>query len=45
MPTLHWLTTRDEDIGATSRAPHRLLEEAPELSAGNAGRRRRESGP
>ena len=35
MPTLHWLT-RDEDIGAASRAPYRLLEEAPELSAGDA---------
>ncbi len=44
MPTLHWLT-RDEDIGAAARAPYRLLEEAPELSAGDAGRRGRESGP
>ena len=35
MPTLHWLT-RDEDIGAASRAPYRLLEEAPELSVGDA---------
>ncbi len=35
MPTLHWLT-RDEDIGAASRAPYRLLEEAPALSAGEA---------
>ncbi len=35
MPTLHWLT-RDEDVGAASRAPYRLLEEAPELSAGEA---------
>ena len=35
MPTLHWLT-RDEDIGAAARAPYRLLEEAPALSAGEA---------
>ena len=35
MPTLHWLT-RGEDVGAASRAPYRLLEEAPELSAGEA---------
>ena len=28
MPTLHW-PTQDEDIGAASRAPCRLLEEAP----------------
>ena len=35
MPTLHWLT-RDGDIGAAARAPYRLLEEAPELSAGDA---------
>lgn len=35
MPTLHWLT-RDEDVGAASRAPYRLLEEAPELSVGDA---------
>ena len=27
MPTLNWLT-RDEDIGAASRVPYRLLEEA-----------------
>ena len=32
MPTLHWLT-RDTDIHAASRAPYRLLEEAPDLSA------------
>ena len=35
MPTLHWLT-RDEDIRAASRAPYRLLEEVPDLSAGDA---------
>ena len=35
MPTLRWLT-RDEDIGASSRAPWRLLEDAPELSGGAA---------
>ena len=35
MPTLHWLT-RDEDIGVAGRAPYRLLEEAPGLSAGAA---------
>ena len=35
MPTLHWLT-REEDIGAAGRAPYRLLEEAPGLSAGEA---------
>ncbi len=33
MPTLHWLT-RDDDLRAASRVPYRLLEEAPELSAG-----------
>ena len=33
MPTLHWLT-RDEDLRTASRVPYRLLEEAPELSAG-----------
>ena len=33
MPTLSWLT-RDEDLRAASRVPYRLLEEAPELSAG-----------
>lgn len=38
MPTLHWLT-RDEDIRAASRAPYRLLEEVPDLSAGGTGRR------
>ncbi len=34
MPTLHWLT-RDEDVGAARRVPYRLLEELPELSAGD----------
>jgi adenine-specific DNA-methyltransferase len=34
MPILHWLT-RDHDIGAAKRVPYRLLEEAPELSAGD----------
>ncbi len=34
MPTLTWLT-RAEDIAAASRAPWRLLEEAPALSAGD----------
>ncbi len=33
MPTLSWLT-RDDDLRAASRVPYRLLEEAPELSAG-----------
>ena len=33
MPTLHWLT-RDEDLHTASRVPYRLLEEAPDLSAG-----------
>ena len=36
MPTLHWLT-RDEDLRTASRVPYRLLEEAPDLSAGEAG--------
>ena len=35
MPILHWLT-RDEDIRAATRVPYRLLEEASELSAGDA---------
>ena len=35
MPTLHWLT-RDKDIRAASDVPYRLLEEAPELSAGES---------
>jgi adenine-specific DNA-methyltransferase len=34
MPNLNWLT-RDHDIGAAQRVPYRLLEEAPELSAGD----------
>ena len=34
MPILNWLT-RDEDIRAASRLPYRLLEEAPNLSAGD----------
>ena len=34
MPTLYWLT-RDTDIYAATRVPYRLLEEAPDLSAGN----------
>jgi adenine-specific DNA-methyltransferase len=34
MPILHWLT-RDDDIAAARRVPYRLLEEAPELSAGD----------
>ena len=33
MPTLNWLT-RDEDIRTAQKAPYRLLEEAPGLSAG-----------
>ena len=35
MPTLHWLT-RDEDLRTAARVPYRLLEEAPDLSAGEA---------
>jgi adenine-specific DNA-methyltransferase len=34
MPLLHWLT-RDADINTATRAPYRLLEEAPELSHGD----------
>ena len=34
MPILNWLT-RDEDIRAASRAPYRLLQEAPTLSSGD----------
>lgn len=34
MPTLSWLT-RDEDVRAADRVPYRLLEEAPELGAGD----------
>ena len=33
MPTLHWLT-RDDDLHTASHVPYRLLEEAPDLSAG-----------
>ncbi|MCY4387499.1 MAG: hypothetical protein OXC18_10395 [Desulfurellaceae bacterium] len=33
MLTLHWLT-RDEDLRTASRVPYRLMEEAPDLSAG-----------
>ncbi len=36
MPILRWLT-RDQDIGAAKRVPYRLLEEAPEISAGDHG--------
>ena len=36
MPILNWLT-RDEDIRAAARVPYRLLEEVPELSAGEPG--------
>ena len=34
MPILHWLT-RDKDIRAAQRVPYRLLEEVPDLSAGD----------
>lgn len=34
MPILSWLT-RDEDIRAAGRVPYRLLEEVPELGAGD----------
>lgn len=34
MPTLTWLT-RDEDLTRAGRAPYRLLEEVPELGAGD----------
>ena len=33
MPLLHWLT-RDEDLRAADRVPYRLLDEVPDLSAG-----------
>lgn len=36
MPILNWLT-RDEDIRTAQRVPYRLLEEVPDLSAGNGG--------
>jgi len=35
MPYLHWLT-RDDDLSQSRKAPYRLLEEAPEHSAGDA---------
>lgn len=35
MPILSWLT-RDEDIRRASRVPYRLLEEVPDLSAGDS---------
>lgn len=34
MPILHWLT-RDEDIRTAQKVPYRLLEEVPDLSAGD----------
>ncbi|MCG5233855.1 site-specific DNA-methyltransferase [Xanthobacter oligotrophicus] len=34
MPILSWLT-RDDDVRAAQRVPYRLLEEVPELSAGD----------
>jgi len=34
MPILNWLT-RDEDIRSAQRVPYRLLEEVPDLSAGD----------
>ena len=34
MPILNWLT-RDEDVRAAGTVPYRLLEEVPELSAGD----------
>ncbi|WP_276200641.1 site-specific DNA-methyltransferase [Chelatococcus sp. XZ-Ab1] len=34
MPILNWLT-RDEDLRRASRVPYRLLEEVPDLSAGD----------
>lgn len=36
MPILNWLT-RDEDIRTAQSVPYRLLEEVPELSAGDGG--------
>ncbi|WP_029013287.1 site-specific DNA-methyltransferase [Niveispirillum irakense] len=35
MPILNWLN-RDQDIKAATRVPYRLLEEVPDLSAGDA---------
>lgn len=34
MPTLQWLT-RDDDVRAADAVPYRLLEEMPELGAGD----------
>jgi adenine-specific DNA-methyltransferase len=34
MPTLHWLT-KDADVKAASKVPYRLLEEVPDLGAGD----------
>ena len=34
MPILNWLT-RDEDIRTAQHVPYRLLEEVPDLSAGD----------
>src|SRR6056297_3572093 len=36
MPILNWLT-RDEDIHTAQHVPYRLLEEVPDLSAGDGG--------
>ncbi|MBP0482763.1 site-specific DNA-methyltransferase [Sagittula salina] len=36
MPILNWLT-RDEDIRTAQHVPYRLLEEVPDLSAGDVG--------
>jgi len=36
MPILNWLT-RDEDVRTAQRVPYRLLEEVPNLSAGDGG--------
>jgi hypothetical protein len=35
MPTLHWLG-REEAVTAAEHAPFRILEEEPDLSAGDA---------
>ena len=34
MPILNWLS-REEDVRAAQRVPYRLLEETPDLSAGD----------
>jgi adenine-specific DNA-methyltransferase len=34
MPTLHWLT-RDQDLAAADKVPYRLLQEVPDLGAGD----------